>query len=37
MEDYIVSLYASLAQVFEPMNLKIKMNNTTKLSDFVVP
>jgi DNA polymerase I len=33
-EDYVMSLYASLSQVFDPMNLKLKMS-TTNLSDFV--
>jgi DNA polymerase elongation subunit (family B) len=33
-EDYALSLYAALSQVFDPMNLKLKMS-TTNLSDFV--
>ena len=33
-EDYVMSLYASLSQVFDPMTLKLKMS-TTNLSDFV--
>ena len=34
VEDYILSLFASLSQVFEPMNIKLKLNPAT-LSDFV--
>ena len=34
VNDYVLSLSASLSQVFEPMNLKLKMN-LTSLSDFV--
>jgi len=34
IDDYAVSLFASLSQVFEPMNIKLKMNPAT-LSDFV--
>jgi len=33
-EDYVLSLYQSLSQVFEPMNLKLKMISTN-LQDFV--
>jgi len=34
VEDYVMSLYASLSQALDPMNLKLKMS-TTNLSDFV--
>jgi hypothetical protein len=34
VSDYAASLFASLSQVFEPMNIKLKMNPVT-LSDFV--
>jgi DNA polymerase elongation subunit (family B) len=34
VDDYAVSLYASLSQVFEPMNIKLK-TNLASLSDFV--
>ena len=33
-EDYILSLFSSLSQVFEPMNLKLR-SNAPNLSDFV--
>jgi len=33
-EDYVLSLFASLSQVFEPMNIELKMN-PTNLSDFM--
>ena len=33
VEDYALSLYASLSQVFDPMNIKLKMERT-RLSDF---
>jgi DNA polymerase I len=32
-EDYVMSLYASISQVFDPMNLKLK-TSTSNLSDF---
>jgi hypothetical protein len=34
VDDYTVSLFASLSQVFDPMNIKLK-TETTRLSDFV--
>ena len=34
VEDYILSLFASLSQVFDPMNIRLKLNPAT-LSDFV--
>jgi len=34
VDDYVLSLHASLSQAFEPMRIKLKMNST-KLSDFV--
>jgi DNA polymerase elongation subunit (family B) len=34
VEDYIMSLYASLTQVFDPMSIRLKMN-PANLSDFV--
>ncbi len=34
IEDYILSLFASLSQVFDPMNIRLKLNPAT-LSDFV--
>ena len=34
VDDYALSLAASLSQVFEPMHIKLKMN-PTRLSDFV--
>lgn len=34
VNDYTVSLYASLSQVFDPMYVKLKMN-ATSLSEFV--
>jgi len=34
VNDYTISLYASLSQVFGPMNIKLK-TNATSLSDFV--
>ncbi len=34
MDDYVISLLASLSQVFDPMSIKLKMN-ATKLSEFV--
>jgi DNA polymerase elongation subunit (family B) len=34
VEDYALSLYASLSQVFDPMNIKLKMS-PANLSDFV--
>jgi hypothetical protein len=34
VDDYVLSLFASLSQVFEPMNIKLRMNPTS-LSDFV--
>jgi DNA polymerase I len=34
VEDYVMSLYTSLSQVFDPMNIKLKMKRSN-LSDFV--
>jgi DNA polymerase elongation subunit (family B) len=34
VDDYALSLFASLSQVFDPMNIKLRMNPTS-LSDFV--
>jgi len=34
VDDYVLSLFASLSQVFDPMNIKLRMN-PTRLSDFV--
>jgi DNA polymerase elongation subunit (family B) len=33
VDDYVLSLFASLSQVFDPMNIKLRMNPTS-LSDF---
>jgi len=34
VNDYVLSLHASLAQVFDPMNVKLKLN-ASSLADFV--
>jgi hypothetical protein len=34
IDDYVLSLYASLSQVFDPMKIKLEMN-PTRLSEFV--
>ena len=34
VDDYVLSLFSSLSQVFDPMNIKLRMNPTS-LSDFV--
>jgi hypothetical protein len=34
VDDYVLSLYASLSQVFEPMNIRLKVTPTS-LSEFL--